>query len=395
MAVKITDAVTWVGKVDWDLTAFHGHEYSTHRGTTYNAYLVRGEKTALIDTVYAPYAKEFVRNLEREIDLDQIDFVVANHGEIDHSGALPELMERIPDTPIYCTSRGVRSLTGHFHQNWDFREVQSGDVLSLGDRELHFVAAPMLHWPDSMFCYLPGEEILFSNDAFGQHLATELLFNDLVDQSELYQQCIKYYANILTPFSDKVRAKIQELAGMELPLKMICPSHGVIWRSDPLQIVNLYGEWAQDYQEDRVTILYDTMWEATRQMAEAIGKGVHEASPDTTVVLMNTATRDKNDIITEVFRSRLVLAGSPTINKGILYSMAGILEMIHGMNFQVKRAAAFGSYGWSGEAVKILTRRLQEAGFDIVHGGLKLMWQPDEESRKLCVEFGRTVAEHL
>lgn len=395
MPFTITDSVTYVGKVDWEITKFHGEEYSTHKGSSYNSYLVQDEKVALIDTVWAPYGKEYVDQLRRVIDLDQIDYVVANHAEIDHSGALPELMKHIPDKPIYCTANCVKSLTGYYHQHWNFQVVKTGDTLSLGNKALAFVSAPMLHWPDSMFCYLTGDNILFSNDAFGHHLASELMFNDQVDQAVLYQQCVKYYANILTPFSKLVEKKIQEFVAMELPLDLICPSHGVIWRDDPLQIVKKYLEWAADYQEDQVTIIYDSMWESTRKMAEAIARGIHAVKPDMAIKLLNTARRDKNDVLTEVFKAKLVLAGSPTINKGILHSMAGILEMIDGLAFKNKKAAAFGSYGWSGESVKIITKRLEDAGLELLDQGLKVNWNPDQAATAECVDFGKKLASLL
>lgn len=211
MSFKVNENVTWVGKIDWELQTFHGEEYSVHKGTSYNSYLVRDEKTVLIDTVWEPFAEEFVENLKKEIDLNEIDYIIANHAEIDHSGALPLLMKEIPETPIYCTSNGVKSLKGHFHEDWNFVTVKTGDTLNIGSKELIFIEARMLHWPDSMFCYLTGDNILFSNDAFGQHYASELMYNDLVDQAELYQQAIKYYANILTPFSKLVESKINEV----------------------------------------------------------------------------------------------------------------------------------------------------------------------------------------
>ena len=222
MKKQVKNNVYWVGKIDWEIQNFHGMEYSTHRGSSYNSYLIVEDKVALIDTVWAPFGKEFVRNLAQEIDLQKIDFIIANHAESDHSGALPELMKLIPNTPIYCTANAVKSLKGHYHQDWNFHPVKTGDKISLGSKELIFVEAPMLHWPDSMFSYLTGDNILFSNDAFGQHYATELLFNDLVDQAELFEECIKYYANILTPFSSLVTKKITEFVGLGLPLDIIC-----------------------------------------------------------------------------------------------------------------------------------------------------------------------------
>jgi flavorubredoxin len=392
MSFKIKNNVFWIGKTDWELRKFHGDEYSTHRGSTYNAYLIKEEKVALVETVWAPYSEEFVANLAKEIDLKKIDYVIANHAEIDHSGALPELMRHIPDTPIYCTKNGVKSLKGHYHQDWNFNIVKTGDRLSLGKKELIFVEAPMLHWPDTMFSYLTEDNILFSNDAFGQHYATEYMFNDLVDQAELFHECIKYYANILTPFSPLVTKKIKEVLSFNLPLDIICTSHGVIWRESPGQIVEKYLEWANDYQENQITIIYDTMWNGTRMMAEKIAFGIKAADKEVNVKLFNLAKTDKNDVITEVFKSKAILVGSPTINRGILVSVAGILEEIKGLKFKNKKAAAFGCYGWSGESVKIISAVLEESGFDIIDEGLRVMWNPADEDITKCVKFGKRFA---
>ena len=395
MSFTIKNNITWVGKVDWELRRFHGDEYSTHRGSTYNSYLIKEEKTALIDTVWAPYAKEYVAGLGKIIDLKMIDYVIANHGEIDHSGALPELMSRIPDAPVYCTANGVKSLKGHYHRDWNFKPVKTGDRLSLGSKELVFVEAPMLHWPDTMMCYLTGDNILFSNDAFGQHYATSGMFNDTADQDELFAECMKYYANILTPFSPLVIKKIKEVLSLKLPLDMICPSHGVIWRKNPTQIVEKYLQWADAYQENQVTLIYDTMWSGTRAMAESIAAGIRELKSDTTVKLFNASNTDKNDIITEVFKSKAVGVGSPTINQGILRSIAALLEEMRGLKFKNKKAFSFGCYGWSGESVKMIQDGLTSAGFAVIGEGMKALWNPDAEAAEACVEFGRKVAGDL
>ena len=392
MSFKITDKISWVGKVDWELRTFHGEEYSTHKGSTYNSYLVRDEKTVLIDTVWVPFAKEFVQNLKKEIDLDKIDYIIANHGETDHSGALPELMKEIPDTPIYCTRNGVKSLKGQYHEDWNFQVVKTGDKLNIGSQDLVFVEAPMLHWPDSMMCYATGDEVLFSNDAFGQHYAAEPMFNDLVNQAELDYECIKYYANILTPFSKLVTKKITEVLELKLPINMICPSHGIIWRDNPTQIVETYAKWAGDYQENQITIIYDTMWNGTRRMAEAIAKGIAMADSDVNIKVFNVARSDRNDVITEVFKSKAVLAGCPTVNKGILSALAGILEEIRGLGFKNKKAAAFGTYGWSGESVKMISENLSECGFDLINDGLRELWYPDEEILERCMKYGQEIA---
>ncbi|HZK00337.1 MAG TPA: MBL fold metallo-hydrolase, partial [Tissierellaceae bacterium] len=293
MSFKINDKVTWVGKIDWELRRFHGDEYSVDRGSSYNSYLIQDEKTVLIDTVWKPFSKEFVDKLKGQIDLNEIDYIIMNHAEIDHSGALIELMREIPDTPIYCTANGIKTIKGHFHKDWNFIPVKTGDTLDIGANKLIFVEARMLHWPDSMFTYMTNDNILFSNDAFGQHYASEYMFNDLVDQSELFSEAIKYYANILNPFSILVKRKIEELLDLNIPVDMICPSHGIIWRENPLQIVEQYMEWAQNYQEDQITIIYDTMWEGSRRMAEAIATGIKKVDTKVNIKLYNTAKTDK------------------------------------------------------------------------------------------------------
>ncbi len=389
MAFKMTDKVTWVGKIDWELRRFHGDEYSTHRGSSYNSYLIKDEKTVLIDTVWKPFDEEFVENLKKEVDLKDIDYIISNHAEVDHSGALPLLLKEIPDVPIYCSANGAKILKAHYHEDWNFVEVKTGDTLDIGESTLTFIEARMLHWPDTMFTYMSGENILFSNDAFGQHYASELMYNDLVDQAELYQEAIKYYANILTPFSPLVTNKIKEVLSFELPVDIIATSHGIIWRDNPAQIIEKYLEWADAYQENQITIVYDTMWGATRRMAEGIAEGIQLADKDVTVKLYNAANSDKNDVITEMFKSKAVLVGSSTVNKSIMSATAGILDMIRGIGFKNKKAGAFGSYGWSGESVGLITERLKDAKFEVVDEGLKAFWNPDKDAMDQCVEYGK------
>jgi len=394
MKKPVKNNVNWVGKVDWELRTFHGNELSTHKGSTYNSYLIQEEKTVLIDTVWAPYAKEFVDNLSQEIDLNQIDLIIANHGEVDHSGALPALMERIPDTPIYCSANAVKSLKGQYHQDWNFQVVKTGDKIDIGNgKKLVFVEMTMLHWPDSMAVFLTEDNILFSNDAFGQHLATEQLFNDQVDQCELYYEAIKYYANILNPFSPKLRKKLEEVAALNLPIEIIATSHGVIWRDEPMQIVERYAEWADDHQENQVTIVYDTMWGGTKVLAERIAEGIASADPDVQVKVLNIAKSDHNDAITEVFRSKGVVIGSPTMSNSVLHSVAGFIHHMKALRFKGKKAAAFGCYGWSGESVKVINGMLEDAGFEVVSEGIRNQWNPDADAQREAFEFGRSIAE--
>ena len=391
MGRKITDTITWVGKTDWELKKFHGNEFTTVNGSSYNSYLIKDEKTVLIDTAWLPYDKEFVSKLKQDIDLTKIDAIIALHGEVDHSGALIELMREIPQVPIYCTANGVKSIKGQYHKDWNFQVVKTGDTLNLGEKTLTFIEAPMLHWPDTMFAYLDKENVLFSSDGFGQHLDSEYLYADEVEQDILYKEALKYYANILAPFGIMVDKKIKEILSMNLKIDMICPSHGLIWRKEPTQIVEKYLEWANKYQEEQITIIYDTMWNDTRKMAEAIAKGIQEKDEKVTIKLMNTAKDDKTDVLTEVFKSKMILVGSPTVNNGYLHSIAGILEMIKGMKLKGKKAIAFGSYGWSGEAVKLITEELRKSGFEIVNDGIRCMWTPDSDAEKELIEFGKSL----
>ncbi|HMM05679.1 MAG TPA: anaerobic nitric oxide reductase flavorubredoxin [Clostridiales bacterium] len=393
MKKTLKNNVSWVGKVDWELQKFHGDEYSTHKGSTYNSYLIEEEKIVLIDTVWAPFDEEFVDNLASEIDLNRIDYIVANHGEVDHSGALPFLMRRIPDKPIYCTANAVKSLKGQYHQDWNFHVVKTGDRLPIGNgKELIFVEMAMLHWPDSMATYLTEDNILFSNDAFGQHYATEKLFNDAVDQDELFREAIKYYANILTPFSAILIKKLDEVLSFHLSIDMIATSHGVIWRDNPYQIMEKYARWANDYQENQITVIYDTMWGGTRMLAEKIAEGIHEADPKVEIKLHNLAKREADDVITEVFKSKTVVIGSPTLSNNMLHSVAGFIHLMKGLKFKNKKATAFGCYGWSGEAVKRINEMLAGAGFEVVSEGFRNQWNPDDDAQAGATAFGREIA---
>lgn len=395
MSKRVTDKVTWVGKIDWELKKFHGDELSTMEGSSYNSYLIRDKKTVLMDTVWGPYDTEFVNRLKEEIDLKEIDYIVMNHNESDHSGTLPALMREIPNTPIYCTKKGESILRGLYHQDWNYVNVKTGDELEIGDSKLVFVEASMLHWPDTMMTYMTGDNILFSNDVFGQHYASEMLYDDMDDISKLLHEAEKYYTNIITPFSTFVTKKLAEVQGMNLKIDLVAPSHGIIWRENIGLIMDLYAKWANNYQEDQITLIYDTMWQSTRKMAEAIAEGIQQASPNTTIKLLNAVKNDKNDILVEVFKSKAILVGSPTINNGFSYAIAGILEMIKGLKFKNKKAASFGSYGWSGEAAKQIKEFLEESKFTIVNDGIRVNWAPDQETIEQLREYGRKFVEEI
>lgn len=381
MKKLVKNNVSWVGYIDWELESFHGDDYSIINGSSQNSYLIQEEKNVLIDTVWAPHRFEFIDNLKKEINLKDIDFIVANHGEVDHSGALVDLMKEIPDTPIYCTANAVKSIEGQYGKHgWNFKTVKTGDSVDIGNgKKLIFVEMKMLHWPDSMATYMTSDNILFSNDAFGQHYAVEELFNDRADKCLLEKEAMKYYANILNPFSPFASRKIKEIVGLNLPIEIIAPSHGAIWRDNPMQIVEKYALWAEEYQEDQITIVYDTMWQGTEKIAHKIASEVHRLSPNTVVRVFNCAKYDKNEIMTEVFKSRAIAVGSPTVGNDILSSVDGWIHFLKSLKFKNKKAAAFGCYGWSGEGVKVLQERLLDAGFEVVEENIKSLWNPDEE----------------
>ncbi len=334
-----------------------------------------------MDTIWKPHRFEFMENLEKEIDLDKIDYVIVQHGEVDHSGVLPDLMAKIPDTPIYCTAACVQSLEGQYgKRGWNFNVVKTGDELEIGNgKKLIFVEMRMLHWPDSMATFMTGDNILFSMDAFGQHYACDELFNDLADQAVLWKEALKYYVNIVHSFSPMVTKKIEEITAMDLPIEMIAPSHGVIWRDDPLQIVEAYAGWAKNEPEDQIVIAYDTMWEGTAKLAHKIEEEIKEQSPETVVKVFSIAHQDKNEIMTEIFKSKAIAVGSPTVINDILASVSGWLTFLKSLKFKGKKAAAFGCYGWSGEGVKILQQRLAECGFAVVEENVRSHWNPEEE----------------
>lgn len=387
--------VSWVGYLDWELENFHGDDYSIFHGSSQNAYLIEEEKTILVDTVWAPHRFDFIENLKREIDLKKIDAIVVNHGETDHSGALADLLEEIPGTPLYCTAMAVKSLEGQYgKRGWNFHVVKTGDELPIGNgKKLQFVEMRMLHWPDSMATFLTVDNILFSMDAFGQHYATSELFADKAEQGILWHEALKYFVNILNPFAALIPRKLEEIAALQLPIEMIAPSHGAIWRERPFTIVEKYNAWAKAYQEDQVTIAYDTMWNGTEAIAHAIAEEIKRQSPATVVKVYNIAKSDKNEVMTEVFKSRAIAVGSPTYINGVLASVTGWLAFLKSLKFKKKRAAAFGCYGWSGEGVKFLQESLQDAGFAVVDEHVKSLWNPGEDDFAKIPELVKALLE--
>ncbi len=389
MQKNIKANVSWVGYIDWELETFHGDDYSIFNGSSQNAYLIKEEKTVLIDTVWTPHRFDFIENLEQAVDLHKIDFIVINHGEADHTGALPALMDLIPSTPIYCTAAAVKSLEGQYGQRgWNFNVVKTGDTLDIGNgKKLMFIDMKMLHWPDSMATFLTGDNILFSNDAFGQHYGVQELFNDRADQCILKREALKYFVNILNPFAMLVSKKINEIKNLNLQIEMIAPSHGAIWRDNPMQIIDLYEKWSSVYQENQITIVYDTMWNGTAEIAHKISEEIATISPDTVVKVYQISKSDKNEVMTEIFKSKALILGSPTISNDVMASVSGWVAFLKQLKFKGKKAAAFGCYGWSGESVKILQEKLKDAGFEVIDESVKSLWKPNGQDFTLISDM--------
>ncbi|MEM2128678.1 MAG: flavodoxin domain-containing protein [Candidatus Methanosuratincola sp.] len=391
--IEVKDGIYWVGAVDWDVRNFHGFSYTTHRGTSYNAYLIVDEKVTLVDTVYRPFAGEMLERIGEVVDPSKIDYIVMNHVESDHSSALPELLEIVPNAKVFGTAKCKSGLEKHFFCKMDFQTVKTGDELKLGRRTLMFIEAAMLHWPDSMFTYVKEDGLLLPNDAFGQHLASSGRFDDEVDQHVLMEEAAKYYANILLPLSPLVKKKIEEIVGMKVPISMIAPSHGIIWRKDPMKIVQAYMKWATGTAERRVVIAYDTMWGSTEKMARAMLEGIRSEGVEARIYRFPYS--DASDIIADILEARGLLVGSSTINNGMLPTLAPFLTDVKGLKPKGRKAAAFGSYGWMGGATDEIEAALKAAGMEIVMPALKLNWVPTGEELKRCEEFGREFARKL
>jgi len=388
--IEIVKDIFWVGAIDWNVRSFHGHTYSTSRGTTYNAYLILDEKIALVDTVYGPFAQEMIERIRQIIPPEKIDYIIANHVETDHSGALPAITKLCPKAKVLGTQKCKEGLHKHYYGNWEFGVVKTGDRIELGKKTLTFLEAPMLHWPDSMFTYCPQNELLMPNDAFGQHYATSARFDDEVDQCSLMQEAAKYYANILWPLSPLVLRKIEEVQKLNLAIKMIAPSHGIIWRRDPGKIVNAYLSWANNEARPKVVIAYETMWGSTEKMAARIAQGLIDSGLE--VRLFDVSVADRTEVIKEMLDSKGYLIGSSTHDNGMLPSIAGFMEFFKGLKPKNRIACVFGSYGWGGGAVKELEGVLRESGVEIAQPGLAFQYFPDENEFRLCYEYGKAFA---
>jgi len=389
----IVPDIYWVGAVDWTMRTFHGRTFSTRRGTTYNAYLINDSEPALVDAVHQSFTRELLENIRRIIPIERLRYIVVNHVEADHSGALPELMRFCPQATIVCSARCQAGLKKHYGGDWRYKIVSTGEKLPLGRKTLSFIEAPMIHWPDSMFTYCVEDALLMPNDAFGQHYATAERFSDQVDQSALMEEAVRYYANILWPLGVLIGKKIDELLGLNIPVRIIAPSHGVIWRKDPLRIVREYKRWAANETARSAVIVYETMWGATAEMARLVARGIRDAGA--VVSVFDIAYADPSDVATAMLTARGFVFGSSTHDNGMLPTLAGFLHYLQGKKPKNRVGGAFGSYGWGGGALKEIEGVLDRTGINRPMPSLGVSYTPDEQERAACYEFGSNFAGKL
>jgi flavorubredoxin len=381
--VEIAKGVYDVGVNDWNIEDFHG--YSTPLGTSYNAFLIVDERVALIDTVKKEFADQLLANISEIIDPRKIDLLISNHTEMDHSGSLPRVMHRIgEDKPIYCSKLGQKNLSRHFYSRLNLQAVDNGQVLSLGRRTLTFLETRMVHWPDSMFSYCKEDKILFSSDGFGQHYAGFEKFDDVVGDA-IMPHAKKYFANILMLYAPLILKLVDTVAQLGLAIDTICPDHGVIWRQDPARIISAYQRWGKQTPKRKAVLVYDTMWHSTEMMADAIATGINDQG--IAVRPMYLRKWHRSDIMTEVLDAKAVVVGSPTLNNGLFPTVSDFLTYMKGLKPLNKIGGAFGSYGWSGEAVKLISTELEAMKFEIVEP-VRHQYIPDSKSLEVSYDYG-------
>ncbi|MBD3415068.1 MAG: MBL fold metallo-hydrolase [Candidatus Aminicenantes bacterium] len=386
---ELKKGIHWVGGIDWDLRDFHG--YLTQRGSTYNAYLVLDKKVVLIDTVKHYLFDEMLDRIREVIDPAKINYILSNHVEMDHSGSIPKILEYAPNASVITSTQGEKGLRRHFKKDWDFHVVKSGDSLNIGRRTLKFVHTPMVHWPDNMVTYVPEEKILFSNDAFGQHIASSERFVDEMGWDIVEEEAAKYYGNIVMPYGDQVQTALKVVSGLDI--EMICPSHGLIWRSLIPEIVQRYDQWSKYETEKKAVIVYDSMWGSTKKMAQMLDKGLSDAGVERT--LRNLKTNHISDVITDILRSRLVLVGSPTLNNGMLPSVGELLTYLKGLRPRDRVGFAFGSFGWGGQAVGEIKKIFTELKWKVPEKSVNLKFIPEEKELDFVREVGNQLGEYI
>lgn len=390
-AIKVSENVYWVGAIDWTIRDFHG--YTTPHGSTYNAYLVMADHITLIDTVKKPFMAEMMSRIRSVVDPSKIKYIVSNHSEMDHSGCLPETIDAIKPEKVFASAVGVKTLQELLHHRHEIIPVKDGEVLSLGNMDLTFMETRMIHWPDSMFSYLAKDELLFSQDAFGMHLATQERFADEIPAATLEYEGATYYANIVLPYSPIVLKALEKVVASGLKIKILAPDHGPVWRKDIGWIIDLYKKWATQKPTAKAVVVYATMWHSTEQMARAISEALSQAGIKVKLLSMNETHR--SEVVYEVLDAGALIVGSPTLNNNILPQMADVMTYLKGLKPVNKIGAAFGSFGWSGESVKHLEAMLKEMKVDIVAESVAVKNAPGQDVLEKCHDLGKKIAEEL
>lgn len=391
--VELKKGIYWVGAVDWNIRDFHG--YATYQGTTYNSYLMVDDKITLFDTVKKEHFPTLMHHISQIVDPSKIDYLVVNHAENDHASSIPLLMEAVNPETVFCSEMGQKAIMGHFHGNtWPLKVVGNGETLDLGKRKVTFLETRMLHWPDSMFSYLPQEKLLISNDAFGEHLATSGRFDDEVDMHLIMQQAATYYANIIWPYSGIVQKLLHTIKELKLDFDMIAPDHGVIWRKNIGEIVAAYERWSSYQASNKAVVVYDTMWKSTEEMARYVTQGLIDSGVDE-VVQMRLGVSHRSDVIAQLLDAKAIIVGSSTLNNNMLPTMADYLTYMRGLRPGAKFGAAFGSYGWSGEAVKQMTAYLKETNIELKGENVRQQWAPDKAALANSYKLGQDVGKEV
>lgn len=396
LRAELRKNIDWVGYVDFGVRDFHS--YDTQRGATYNAYLIRDEKTALIDTVKGPFAPQLLRNVAALTDLANVDYVVCLHAEQDHSGALPAVMSALPNATLLCNAKCRDTLAGLYDiSGWKIQIVKSGESVSLGSRSLTFVDIPMVHWPESTVAFMPEEGILFSNDAFGQHLATSERFDDEYDLAKILEEAKSYYANIVAPYGRQVLKVLEAVATLDV--KMIAPSHGLIWRKNIDAILSAHKAWASGKYAPKMLILYDTMWGSTETMAEEIYAGAVEFAqslpadaPRLDVQSMHLRRTTLTRIAAEALDAAAVAFGSPTLNANLTPATAAALAYFQGLKFREKTAVSFGSFGWGPGGAEGIQKALETLKYPTISDPIKAKLRPTPDVLARCREAGAELA---
>jgi flavorubredoxin len=395
-AVELKKGVYWVGAIDWAVRDFHG--YATPHGTSYNNYLILDKEITLIDTVKYDFSEMTIKNIRSVTDPSEIRHVVVNHIENDHVTSLNKIMELAPQATIHITAKGEKGLTRFFDlSKWNIRIVKTGDTLTIGDRTLLFIETPMLHWPDSMMTYVREDKMLFSQDGFGQHLASASRFDDefvtCESMAALEDAVVDYYANILMPFGNIVKTKIADLQKLGLDIKTIAPDHGIIWRANPQKILQMYLDMANGKANLSVSIIYDTMWQSTAHMAHPIMQGVKDEGVECKIIKLRATPMSV--AIKEFWKSRGCLIGTPTLNNIMYPSVAEFLTHLRGLRPKNRIVGAFGSYGWGGGAVKEAYEEFKRMGLESFDGGVQVLYRPSAEDESRCYDFGREFAKRV